>query len=190
MRDRIGKRVGAMAIALVAAAVSVSACGGSTSNSGGGLGVITDESGSTGVTVSDVWARPGSVGGSTGVYFDVAAGGAQVTLTGVRAPEGFADSVEMHETVAVDAPRGDGPEGDPADAGHDGHDSGGGAMMTMQPVPSVVIPADDTVSFSPGGLHVMVTGLHADLVVGDTFPVTFTFEPGGEITVVADVHEP
>ena len=54
----------------------------------------------------------------------------------------------------------------------------------MMPVDGpVVIPAGETVTLEPGGLHLMLIGLTDDIRLGDTFEVTLTFADAGEVTV-------
>ncbi len=53
---------------------------------------------------------------------------------------------------------------------------------------AVEIPAGDTVSFAPGGLHVMFMGLDGtQFRAGDSIPATLVFEVAGEIDVTFDV---
>lgn len=49
------------------------------------------------------------------------------------------------------------------------------------------IPAGESVELKPRGLHVMLIGLNQDLLPGDTFEITFTFERAGDVTVTAVV---
>ena len=63
-------------------------------------------------------------------------------------------------------------------------------VMSMQPQESVPVPAQGTVEFKAGGLHVMLINLNRDLKVGDTFTVTLNFQNAGEITVDVTVKEP
>ncbi len=59
---------------------------------------------------------------------------------------------------------------------------------TMAGVGSVKIPAGETVSLSPGGLHLMM--LQPDrLAAGDTVDLTLTFEQAGTVTVPATVTD-
>ena len=62
-------------------------------------------------------------------------------------------------------------------------------MMTMQEVESVPVPAGGTVSFEPGGYHVMLIELVARRSrSGQTVPVTLTFAEAGTIEVTATVR--
>ena len=67
-------------------------------------------------------------------------------------------------------------------------DGEGRASMDM--VAGLAIPARSKVSFEPGGLHVMLTGITDDVQVGDDVEVALTFEQAGEIVVEAEVVEP
>lgn len=56
-----------------------------------------------------------------------------------------------------------------------------GATMSMTPSGPVSIPAHGSVSFAPGGLHLMVTGLKAPLVDGRMQEMTLKFERAGVV---------
>jgi hypothetical protein len=62
-----------------------------------------------------------------------------------------------------------------------------GGVMSMQQVDGVDLPAGDTVSLEPGGLHVMLLDVRGDLAVGDTVPLTLSFTTTGEQTVTVEV---
>ncbi|SFZ86272.1 Copper(I)-binding protein [Devosia enhydra] len=47
----------------------------------------------------------------------------------------------------------------------------------------IPVAAGETVTLSPGGLHLMFMGLNGPLVEGESFPVTLTFEKAGSITI-------
>jgi copper(I)-binding protein len=58
-----------------------------------------------------------------------------------------------------------------------------GDVMRMREVPAIDIPAGQTVTLRPGGLHLMFMGLTRPLVEGESFPVTLTFEKAGSVTL-------
>lgn len=63
-------------------------------------------------------------------------------------------------------------------------------VMRMVHLDAVEIAPGETVSFRPGGLHVMVMGLGPDdLPVGDTLDVTLVFDRAGEVDVTFEVME-
>ena len=115
--------------------------------------------------VKDSWARPGLVGGNTGVFFTIYNGsGSEDQL--LSAASDVAAFVEIHKTVM---------END---------------VMMMKPQSSVSIPPGDEVIFKPGDLHVMLIDLNSDLKVGDEFQVSLEFENAGEIQLNVMVREP
>lgn len=64
-------------------------------------------------------------------------------------------------------------------------------VMRMREVPGgIELPEGETVVFKPGGLHVMLLGLTAPLVEGESFPLTLTFEQAGTVEVVVMVEGP
>ncbi|MCU1372010.1 MAG: hypothetical protein JWO77_3204 [Ilumatobacteraceae bacterium] len=67
-------------------------------------------------------------------------------------------------------------------------DAQGRSVMTEQA--ELAIPARSSVTFEPGGLHVMLTGITRDLEVGDDVELTLTFEHAGVVDATAEVVEP
>lgn len=55
---------------------------------------------------------------------------------------------------------------------------------------AVEIPAGETVSLAPGGMHVMFMGLNGNpFEVGEEIPATLIFEKSGEIEIIFHVEE-
>ncbi|HRO91899.1 MAG TPA: copper chaperone PCu(A)C [Promineifilum sp.] len=54
----------------------------------------------------------------------------------------------------------------------------------------IPIPAGETVVLQRGGLHVMCIGKTAEFAVGESVPVTLTFEKAGTMEVTAEVIDP
>jgi hypothetical protein len=65
-----------------------------------------------------------------------------------------------------------------------------GMVMKMRPVEGVDIPAGGSVTLKPGGLHIMLLGLDKPLKVGQSFPLTLTFEKAGSRAVTVAVEKP
>jgi copper(I)-binding protein len=86
-------------------------------------------------------------------------------LTGVSSPD--ASGSEIHRTIVDSQDR-----------------------SRMDQVAQVPIPARSDVTFEPGGLHVMLTGLKKDLAIGDHVTVTFRFAHAGTRTIRAVVVRP
>lgn len=145
--------------------------------------------------VTDVWARPGTAGGNSAIYMTIAGGPDGEKLTKVAVPADVAASADLHETT-TEAPSTTMAGGAMSDgssttamAGMGGASTTmGGAMMGMQPVKEITIPAGGTVTLEPGGYHVMVMDLKQELKAGDTIPVTLTFS-SGDVGVTATVRE-
>ena len=103
---------------------------------------------------------------NTAVYVELTNNG-EVDTALVGASADFADTFELHEMVADD-------EG----------------VMTMQPVDGqrIDLPAGETVTLEPGGLHVMGLGVNTPLAEGDVVAVTLEFDGGCTVTVDAEVR--
>jgi copper(I)-binding protein len=61
------------------------------------------------------------------------------------------------------------------------------SLMSMKEVASVTIPANGSVTFEPGGYHIMLTGLAAPLKNGQKFDLNLGFLNAGVIKVTATV---
>lgn len=140
-----------------------------------------------GIEVADAWSRSSPmVAGAGAAYMTITNTGSEADAL-LGAASDVATTVEVHETVTMEAPAAtDGMGGMETPAPTDGT---GGEMMGMRPVERVEIPAGGTVKLEPGGYHVMLIGLKEELEVGSTIEITLTFEKAGEITVEAEVRE-
>jgi periplasmic copper chaperone A len=63
-----------------------------------------------------------------------------------------------------------------------------GDVMRMRAVPAIDLPAGQSVTLQPGGLHVMLMGLRRPLAPGESVDVTLVFEKGGSRTVSMPVR--
>jgi len=110
------------------------------------------------IEVEQPWARatPGA-GRSGAVYLTLTDHGAADTLTGASTP--VAGMAMIHESIV----------------------EGGVAKMRM--LDGVKLAPDAPVTLKPGGMHIMLTDLHAPLRVGGTFPLTLTFANAPPVTV-------
>ena len=64
-----------------------------------------------------------------------------------------------------------------------------GGMMRMRQVDKIDLPAGETVSLQPGGLHVMLIGLKQKLVPDEEVELTLTLEDGSSVTLKAPVRK-
>ena len=103
------------------------------------------------------WARATPTSARNGVaYMTIRNRGSEADqLVSVETP--VAESASVHETVK-----------------HDG-------MMMMRPVARLAIGPGQSAVLEPGGLHIMLMGLRAPLLKGQTFPLTLQFERAGAI---------
>ena len=63
-----------------------------------------------------------------------------------------------------------------------------GGVMKMRQVKAIEIHPGEPTVLQPGGLHIMLMGLHAPLKMGEMLTVTLTFEEAGKITVEAPIR--
>jgi len=63
-----------------------------------------------------------------------------------------------------------------------------GDVMRMRAVPAIDVPAGQTVTLQPGGLHVMLMDLRRPLAPGDSIELTLAFEKAGRRTVTIPVR--
>jgi copper(I)-binding protein len=126
------------------------------------LAACTAEAPAPDISVQDAWARATGPGGSsTAVYLAIRNRGGADRLVEVSSPAG---QTSLHST-SVD-----------------------GGVMRMRSVESLDIPAGSKVTLEPGGTHVMLTGLDAELAAGTTIPLELHFERSGEMTMEAAVR--
>lgn len=64
-----------------------------------------------------------------------------------------------------------------------------GMVMKMRPISSIDIPAGQSVSLAPGGMHIMLMGLKQPLKAGQSFPLSLTFAKAGTCTVNVAVEK-
>jgi copper(I)-binding protein len=115
----------------------------------------------TSVTVRDAWARA-STGAAAAVYLTLIGGDATDQIAGISTQ--IAATADVHESFT---------------------DNG---IMKMRAAPSVDVPAGKTVTFAPGGYHIMLMGLRQPLVAGQSFPLTVSFLHAAPVTVDVKVQ--
>jgi periplasmic copper chaperone A len=119
---------------------------------------------STILHIEDAWAAPtpGGVDVSAGYFTIVNGANEDDTLLNVESPR--AAHVDVHEMTMS------------------------GAMMQMRSLASVPIAAHDQVTLSPGGRHLMFTGVKQPFTPGEEIPVVLTFARAGKVRVTLDVR--
>lgn len=120
-----------------------------------------DESHHT-LTVSDVWARKTRRTMSAAVYMTLKNDTEKMdTLLSVETPQ--AEMATLHLSSETDG------------------------IMRMEEQESVALQPGSTISFAPGGYHIMMMRLASPLKEGDVFPMTLSFERAGDVTVYVTV---
>lgn len=64
-----------------------------------------------------------------------------------------------------------------------------GVMSMFEVEGGIELPAGETVTLMPGGLHIMLMGLQQPLVAGESYEVTLTFAQSGQITLDMPVKD-
>jgi hypothetical protein len=62
-------------------------------------------------------------------------------------------------------------------------------VMRMRQIERIALPAGETVTLEPGGLHVMLIGLTRDLKAGDSLTLTLGFDDGSEQSLTLPVKQ-
>jgi len=117
------------------------------------------------VLVSDPYARAVAPGQpNSALFMQIDNGGDQDrALVGAASP--VADVVELHTHHMEDG------------------------MMKMRRVEQIDLPAGESVSLQPGGLHVMLIGLKQQLRPGEAVALTLTLDDGSELALTAPVRQ-
>jgi copper(I)-binding protein len=180
-------------VAVVLAAAGLVACGDDNGESADEDPTTTTEATVAAIEVSDVWARPVAdlaAQDTSAIYMTITGGDEDDALVAASVPADVAATVELHETTAADDMGDDMGDTMDGDMGDDMGDDMGGGMMTMREVPSMSVPAGETVELVPGGLHIMLLDVQRVIEPGESIEVTLTFESGEEIVTTAEVREP
>lgn len=127
--------------------------------------VAACSSGSDVVEVEDPWGRPSPSSAANAAFYMQLDGAAEDDVL-VSATSAACGAVELHETQMSDG------------------------VMSMQHLPQgIPVPAGETVSLEPGGLHVMCLGVVAPLTVGQMVEVGLVFENSDAMTIEAEIRE-
>jgi copper(I)-binding protein len=164
------------------------------------------------VSIDNAWARASAEGQTRGaIYFDLTVDDDDVLL-GADVPASVAGEAQVHEVVMADESM-DEMSGDMDDdmddsAAMEGSDDMGemsgdmdemsgdmdemsgdmdGAMVMRELADGLTLEGGETVSFEPGGYHVMLLDLAAPLAVGDEIELTLDFAEAGATTLTVEV---
>lgn len=119
------------------------------------------------IAVSDAWSLATAIGQPNGAVYFAVTSAADDTLEHVSVPDTIADHTELHEAVTT----------------------ANGAVAMQEMTSGVPLGAGTAVTFTPGGMHVMLVDLARPLVVDDTFEITLQFSKADPITLPVVVVE-
>lgn len=117
------------------------------------------------VVSADAWCRPSPNGVKAAACYVTLTAATDDRLTGGSTPR--ADMVQVHEMKTEN-----------------------GMMVMGEMAQGLSLPAGEAVTLAPGGLHLMLMGLHAPLTAGETAPLTLNFANAAPVTVEAKVRQP
>jgi copper(I)-binding protein len=126
-----------------------------------------DDAATTPISVSDAWALATVTGQPNGAVYFTLVSTADDTLEQVKVPDTVADHAEMHASVTTAT----------------------GAMDMREMDSGVALEPGTAVTFTPGGMHVMLVDLVAPLAAGQTFDITLEFAKADPITLPVAVVE-
>lgn len=149
-------------LALAVAALSLAACNPSEPAKAPAAETPTT---TAAVTATDAWCRPSPNGAKAGGCYVALTAATDDRLTGGSTPR--AGSLQVHEMKTEN-----------------------GMMKMAELTAGLPLPAGQAVALAPGGNHLMLIGLTAPLVAGETVPLTFQFASAPTITVQAQVRQP
>ncbi|MFN8169251.1 MAG: copper chaperone PCu(A)C [Candidatus Nanopelagicales bacterium] len=144
------------AVAALAAAALLAACGTSTSTSPAGQ----TPSSASAVAASDPWVKSAKDGMTAAFLTLTNTTGTEQVLVSASTP--VSPMVQLHEMAMKD-----------------------GQMVMQEKKGGIVVPAGGTAVLEPGGNHIMLMGLSAPVTAGEQVPITLTFASGLTLEVSA-----
>lgn len=121
--------------------------------------------GTSKITIEQPWARATPSGAMTGAAYMTIANKTATADRLTAASSDIAAKVQIHQMAMVN-----------------------GVMQMRELANGLPIPANGSVTFKPGGYHVMLIGLKKRLIAGQTFPLTLSFVRAGNISVTVPVQ--
>ncbi|MEH2506688.1 copper(I)-binding protein [Bradyrhizobium sp. AZCC 1578] len=119
--------------------------------------------GQNSIAIERAWSRATPAGAKNGAVYGTVInnGNLSDSLVGAATPVG--DQVQFHSVAEENG------------------------VSRMREMPTVDFRPRAKVTFSPGGMHIMIVGLKEPLKEGQSFPMTMTFEKAGKIDVMIPV---
>ncbi|KAA6182699.1 copper chaperone PCu(A)C [Thiohalocapsa marina] len=129
------------------------------------LGLVAAPAFAGDVSVAEPYARAVPPGQPNSAVFMQLTNASQADRALVSAASPAAETVELHTHRLEDG------------------------MMKMRRIAQIDLPAGETVSLQPGGLHVMLIGLRQPLQPGDAVEVTLQLDDGSDLSLRAPVRK-
>ena len=117
------------------------------------------------IEVRDAWIRPADAGMNTAAYFVIENHGESDRL--LEAQSSIAERTEIHRSFEDEA-----------------------GVMRMEKQDAVILASGRSVTFEPGGLHIMFVELRRDLLLDDQVQLQLRFEKQGEVTIDVPIEIP
>lgn len=118
---------------------------------------------STQLKVEDGWMRPAAKGMNSAMYLTIENTSSKAD-TLVDVTSSLAKIVQIHESYKTNG------------------------MMGMRRVYGVAIPAKSTVTFKPGGYHIMFIKMNQDIKAGSKYEVILNFKHAGKLKATVTVQ--
>jgi periplasmic copper chaperone A len=128
--------------------------------------IIETEKKTSPIEVSDAWARASLASNkNSAAYMEINnPTNEQITVLGASAIT-VANNVELHKSFV---------------------DEKGISRMTS--IDKIVVPANSTISLSPGGIHIMLLDLKRKLQTGDNFDIILTIDGKDPLSVKTEIR--
>ncbi len=150
--------------AIAAVSIALTACG-SDDDTDSGDDTEQDDT-EAGVTIADPWSREPADGQTTSAVYGVVTNNTDETVTAVAASIDVSDNVELHEVVMNDE----------------------GQMSMREKEGGYEIGPGETLTFEPGGPHIMVLGIDP-AAYPESVDVTLSFDNDTSLDFTAEVRE-
>ncbi|MGQ0683399.1 copper chaperone PCu(A)C [Bradyrhizobium sp.] len=128
-----------------------------------GLVSLDQASGQRAIVIDHPWARATPPGAKTGAVYLIVTNNGAITDRLLSAATPVADNVQFHGVSEVSG------------------------IVRMHEMLSVDVAPGGKITFSPGGMHIMLVGLKQPLKEGETLPLTLTFERAGQRDLIAPI---
>lgn len=162
MNTTTSPRIRRSAALLIAVGLGLSACGSDAASSD----TVTEAPAEAGaITIDDPWSREPADGQSTSAVYGTVTNGTGETITAIAATSNVSDTIELHEVIMNDDD----------------------TMTMREKEGGYEIAAGESLTFEPGGAHIMVLDIDA-AAYPETVDVELEFDTGEKLAFTAEVR--